>query len=62
MKVGDLVQHQINSVIGIITELGNRYWDGTQWGFAHVLVSYPCNNSKTTWETPNQLEVINASR
>ena len=61
MRVGDLVESTVDSAIGIILDLGNQYWDGFQWTFAHVQVSYP-TNGRTEWELPSQLEVINASR
>jgi hypothetical protein len=59
MKVGDLVQSTINSTLGVILDLGNRYWDGAQWTFAHVKVSwYPCSG-KDNWVLPSRLEVVN---
>ena len=61
MKIGDLVQSTKDSAIGIISELGNRFWNGAQWTFAHVQVSYPCDG-KITWEMPDCLELINESR
>ena len=61
MRIGDLVQSTVNSAIGIIMELGNRYWDGSQWTYSHVQVSYPCDGEEL-WEHPECLEVINESR
>ena len=59
MKVGDLVQSTVNSALGVVLDLGNQYWDGLQWSFAHVKVSwYPCSD-KDNWVSPSRLEVIN---
>ena len=62
MKAGDLVRSTVDSTVGIILDLGNRYWDGIQWTFAHVQVSWhPCNG-KIKWQTTDLLEVIHESR
>ena len=61
MKVGDLVESTVDSAIGIILDLGNRYWNGSCWAYSHVQVSYPCDGT-VTWEIPTCLEVISESR
>jgi hypothetical protein len=61
VKVGDLVESTVDSAIGIITDLGNRHWDGRRYSFAHVQVDYP-TDGRSKWELPERLEVISESR
>jgi hypothetical protein len=60
VKVGDLVRSTADATLGVILDLGNRYWDGIRWTVAHTQVTW--SDLKTTWELTNSLEVISESR